>query len=428
MKKLPSSPDTSPIVEPAWFVVGCFALLLIGVYLTAGYRIRISEWHVRPESNAALEEALQWQKGRLSLEQNDYEVARVGDRRYNVVGLAFVLISLVGTSLTKLGGGPPGTMFAAHYIMLVALPLPIVAFAAFRSLTRSSVWGAVLAGNLIIATSLLPILAGCRGGQHGASIYYINHVLAVTGLLLLAADMLGPRRVWPSIIGLALAAWSRQMTCLYAIPILWLAFTDRPSEGRRRAASFLASLHPPRAWLALSGVIVIAAVPMTLNYLKFGNPFETGYGRMYEGREDPIGRSGREELLSTKYLGHNAVAMNFAFPSWDLRQGSIHPDTSDMDGGSIWLTTPILLGVIVTANRWWQDRARRILMLASFAVAFGVLMYHTTGAQGSGHFRYGLDFIPIWLAAIAPYAVSPRGFPWTLGCMGYSALYFSLLP
>ncbi|RIK68943.1 MAG: hypothetical protein DCC65_02095 [Planctomycetota bacterium] len=405
--------------EPRWLILGCFALLLVGVQLTAGQRIRISEWHVKPETNAALEEALQWKKGRLDLAMNDYEVARTDDRRFNVVGLAFVLISLVGTTLTQLAGAAPESFYPPYYVMLVGLPLPVAAFAAFRTVTGCSVRAAVLAGHLIIATSLLPILEGCRGGTAGASIYFINHLIAVTGLLIFAADLLGPRRIWPGLIGLCLAAWSRQLTALYLLPLAWLVWRGIPA-GSGSAKVGTRSV--------LAGAIVIAAVPMTLNYLKFGSPLDTGYGRIYEGRSDPIGLRGSERLFSTHYLAHNAAAMNLNYPSWDIRGGALYPDCSAIDGASIWLTTPILIGIAATARSWWRDRVRRALALATLPVITGLLLYHTTGSQGAGHYRYALDFLPIWMLIIAPHAVSPRGMPWTLGCMAYSSVYFSLLP
>ena len=164
-------------------------------------------------------------------------------------------------------------------------------------------------------------------------------------------DLLGPRRVWPALIGLALAAWSRQMTALYALPLVAMSFfgaANGPNVKRHR-------------WIALVGLAVIAAVPLTLNTLKFGNPVETGYGRIYENRSDPIGRSGQEKLFGLRYVPTHLRAMNTAFPSWDIRGGTLYPDTSEVNGGSIWLTTPLLIAVLLTLPRWWRDRSRRLL-------------------------------------------------------------------
>lgn len=403
--------------EPRWRFYGCLALLLVGLHLIVGYKVRLSQWQVHPQGNAAFEEALSWKQGSLTLRSNDYEVARVGDKHYNAVGLAFVLISLAGTALTSLTGGATNDFAAPYYVALVALPLILAAYGAFRSQTHSSVWGAVLAAYLIAGTSLLPVLQLC-GGVHGGSIYDINHVLAVTGLLIFAWDVLGRRHLWPAVIGLALAAWSRQMTVFYALPLLWLARPQGTAPSRSKRG----------LWTVVAGLIVIAAVPLTLNSLKFGNPFEPGYRYIYEGRTDPIGRSGREKLFGLRYVPNHMRAMNIAFPSWDIRGGTLYPDTSDIDGGSIWLTSPLLLGVLLTLPQWWRDRTRRTLMLSTLPVIAGLACYHTTGAMNAGCYRYALDFIPIWLVVIAPYVVTRRAGAWTIGCLAYSALYFNLLP
>ncbi len=255
------------------------------------------------------------------------------------------------------------------------------------------------------------------GGPNGGSVYDIDHVLAVVGLLIFASDLLGSRRFWPAAIGLALAAWSRQMTGLYALPLLWLARPRRADgSGSKRDL-----------WIAVAGVAIVIALPMTLNTLKFGNPFETGYRYIYEGRTDPIGRSGREKLFGLRYVPGHLRAMNLAYPSWDIRGGTLYPDTSDVNGGSIWLTSPLLLGVFLTLPKWWRDPTRRMLMLATLPVIAGLACYHTTGAMSAGCYRYSLDFIPIWLIVIAPFVTTRRAAPWTLGCLAYSALYFNLL-
>ncbi len=394
-----------------------FSLLLVGLHLTVGPKLRLSEWHVNPSGNAALEEALQWKEGSLELHLNEYEVAHFGGKRYNVFGLAFVLICLIGTTLTSWTGGGARDFYSTYYVALVALPLAPAAYLAFRSQTRSSAWGAALAAYLIGGTSLLHILQQCRGAQ-GGSVNAIDQVLSVTGLLIFAADLLGSRRIWPAALGLALSAWARPLTILYALPLLW---SVRPGQST-------VALSRRSRWIAIAALVFIAGVPMTLSFLKFGNPLQTGYRYLYEGRTDPVGRSGREQLFGLRYAPENLRAMNLAFPSWDIRAGAVYPDTSNVNGGSIWLTSPLLLGVFLTVPRWWRDSARRTLMLSTLPVLAGIACYHTTGAVNSGCFRYALDFIPIWLLVIAPYVATRRAAPWTLGCLAYSALYFNLLP
>lgn len=413
----PSAIQSAGSRQSRLHILGVFILFLVALQLSVGHRVRLTQWHVQSQSNAALDEAVAWKDGRLNITENTYEVARVGENRYNVVGLAFVLIALVGTTLTEIGGGAKGTFHAPFYVLFVAMPLVVAAFASLREAARSTVWGATLAAYLLIGTSLLPVLEQCRGTAHGGSIYFINHVLAVTGLLLMCADLLGPRKIWPAVIGLALAAWSRQMTMLYALPLLWIAW---------RTGAAASSKRPMR--IAVIGVLLITLFPMTLNYLKFGNPFETGYSRIYEGRTDPIGRRGQEQLFGLRYLAHNAWAMNAEIPSFDIRRGALQPVIAGRDGASIWFTTPLLIGILTTLRKWWADATRRALVLGSLPVIAGLLLYHVTGSNDAGHFRYALDFIPVWFIVIAPFTLTPRGKRWTLACLAFSATYFSLLP
>jgi hypothetical protein len=177
----------------------------------------------------------------------------------------------------------------------------------------------------------------------------------------------------------------------------------------------------------LIGVAVVAAVPMTLNWLKFGSPFETGYRYVYAGRLDKIALDAHRQLFGPAYFLRHAMAMHVAYPVWDIRGGTLYPVTDDIEGGSIWLTSPLLLAVFVTAPHWGRDRRARGLMLASFLVMFAVMGYHTTGAHRAGYYRYSLDFIPVWLVVIAPYLSGRRGIYFTLGCLAYSLLYFNIM-
>ena len=416
--------------EPRWKTYGCLLLMLIGLYLAMGPRVKLSEWKVTREGNTALDEAIQWKRGELTLSRDFYEDVNVGDKTYNVVGPAFVLLSLLGTTLSAWAGGGTAHFDPFLYVCFVALPLPLVGFWAFQKVVKSSDWSAVLTGYLIAGTSLAPVLAICRGG----SIYYINHVLAVIGLLLIAADLLGPCRIWPAVIGLCIATWSRQTACFYALPILWIAWQSSGTPPPMRSPQTQEVLrHAPhrakrRFWIALGGIAIAATLPMTLNALKFGNPFQTGYSLMYQDRTDRIGRKAQECFLGPRYLPEHAIAMNLAYPQWDVRKGQLHADIADTNGGSIWFTSPLLCGIFFTVPSWWHDRRRRALMLATLPVIAVFMCYHTTGADRAGYYRYALDFIPIWLMVIAPYTSSRRGHPLTLACLGYSALYFNLIP
>jgi hypothetical protein len=424
---------------PSWHEWGCIALMLTGLYLIVGPKIALSRWFVTTEGSTAAAEGVAWRKGTLELPKSFYEDAKFNGRHYNVVGLAFVILTVIGTTVTDWLGAGPDQFYAPLFVALVALPVPFLGYWAFRTAGRSPPWAAVLTVYLIAGTSLRPMLT--RAGD--SDIYAINHVLAVSGLLMLSADLLGKRRIWPSLVGLALAAWSRQTACFFAIPLIGLAASHQPGDAEpgsplgpaspttdggaieAPARSVRRGSHTLLA--ALTGVAIIAGVPMTLNWLKFGNPFDTGYQYVYAGRLDKIALDAHMQLFGPSYFVRHAKAMHAAYPVWDIRGGTLYPVTDDIEGGSIWLTSPLLLAVFTTLPYWWRDRRARGLMLASFLVMFAVMGYHTTGAQRAGYYRYSLDFIPIWLVVIAPYLSGRRGVPFTLGCLAYSALYFNII-
>ena len=92
---------------PRWKVNGCLALLLIGVYLVAGPKLRLSEWRVGPPPPAPSREAIQWKAGSLEVPPPHYEVAEFEGRHYNVVSPLFTMMCVVGTTISGWLGGSP---------------------------------------------------------------------------------------------------------------------------------------------------------------------------------------------------------------------------------------------------------------------------------------------------------------------------------
>jgi len=120
-------------------------------------------------------------------------------------------------------------------------------------------------------------------------------------------------------------------------------------------------------------------------------------------------------------------AMNIEHPDWDIRHGRPHLDLVDVLGGSIWLTSPLTIGVVLLIRRWWHDRERRILMAATLPVIIGLWMYHTTGSE-AGFYRYALDFLPIWWLVVAPFTEwAPIARRWSIVAIAYSLIYYGVL-
>jgi len=342
---------------------------------------------------------------------------------YNVfpplLSILTVILSPLHTSLLHL---PEGMWSPQTYVLLAFWTLPVTGFVVFRRRVGDSAWAAVLTLAWMGGTAVLPNLNHARTAYLGE----VNHVLSQIGLLILAADLLGRQRIWPGLIGLLIATYTRQITFLYGLPLLWVAWRN---GGFRRFA------------LCGAGLAVIAAPLLTLNYLKFGKPLDFGYRFIYVGRED--GPMGRRCLtygtFSTRYLTGidaydpgNAYFLHLAPPTIDVGAFSLSGvPIRDRNGQgiSLWITTPLALWVLIAVPRWWRERRARVLMLSTLPVMIGVLCYHSPGFLEHGYSRFALDFLPIWLVVIAPMTRGGWRTWLSLMMIAWSLLYFqSIVP
>ncbi len=234
---------------------------------------------------------------------------------------------------------------------------------------------------------------------------------------------------------------------------LWL---KQPTENGGRwginltpILGFAAGLAP---FLALEGVV---------NYLRFDNPLETGYGYTEQTRQTYLTFVYPHGLFDIGYVTrHPPVALE-AMPGFnpagtDCGNGmDCAPITTSMGGMAIWATTPMLLGALFTGvwdkrvarvgallvglacalilskavSHWWESswqtqtlpdgmqlwpfwimitvaigfsiRNRDRIVIACWAAiiptAFAIFNFAATGWAQFGY-RYGLDFTPfLWL-------------------------------
>ncbi len=404
---------------PAW---ACFVLMAAAILVVAGPQIRLSQWGVNANSNAGVAEGVAWLNGTCMLPRRMHDTALYNGHAYNVFpplmgGLTFALAPLHRLLLDRADYWHPWT-----HLLLLYWPLPILGFLLFRRETHDPEWAGLLTLMWLGGTALLPNLRQAGQGQLGQT----NHVLSQIGLMLIAWDVLGRRRIWPALLGLAIAVWSRQMTLLYAAPILWAAWRGAADHGMADSSALTTSGRVRRVAMVCVACGLVVAPLMILNYLKFGNPLDSGYGYIYldRGEADEMGlRCAQYGVFSPRFIPENLWYMNVAWPdvTVDVASVSINPDAM---GVSMWITTPLLLLLPLTARYWWRDRARRVLFLGTLPVIAGLLCYHSPGFMQFGYYRFGLDFIPIWLAIIAPWTRGGWRTWFTVGCCAWSLLYF----
>lgn len=334
-----------------------------------------------PEHNSNVAEAAAILDGRLELAAYMRDAARFNGKIYNVYPPMFTLISLA-----VLTWWPEGVHLKMMF--LLALPLPALAYLLFRLRTEKIRLAVTLTLCYLFGTSVLSVLD--RALAKG-DVYHVNHLLSQLGLLIFLLDYFGRRRIWLGGIGLLVAAWSRQLTAFYFVPLIYAAVAGRTGSARWG-----------RAGLAVLFAAVVAALPLTLNALKFSHPLDSGYRYIYDGLDNRSANESREfGLFAPRYVPRNLYSMNLGFPSIESINRIVRFKPNPY-GTGIWWTTPLLLYLLVDFRRLCTDRDARVLLAAAALVVVSLLLYHATGWLQYGYNRFSLDYIVVLLAIIAP--------------------------
>lgn len=339
------------------------------------------------EDNLNIGEAVAWWRGTFELPFRRLDTALFEGRILNAYPPMMTLIAAAVVPFCA--EGVPQVLLA----VLLGLPLPGLACWVMLKRTRRVWMAVVLALALVCGTSVLPVL---RWALRSSQVYHVNHVLAVAGQLVMLAEFFGRRRVGVMGVGLMLAAWSRQLTAFYAIPVIWAAW-----RGAEVASGAGMSSRRARMVQAAAVCTVVAGVPATLNTLKFHRPWDFGYRYIYEGVESEQADCARIGIFSPAFIPRNAYALNLGFPKlkreyhgWRL--------VTNFQGTGIWWTSPLLLYLLPAFRMIVMDAASRVWLAAAALVVVGILMYHTTGMFHQGHHRFSTDFVPVLFALLAP--------------------------
>lgn len=411
----------------AGFLVVLLGLILLAVLHGAGGRWL--DWSVSPLYNPAFQEAVSWKHGQCHLPFRLWDTAIRPDNGlvYNVFPPLQTLIGLVLCAPYSFGsdvGSWPEFHLAP--LVLFGLPLPIVGYWAFWRRTNSPAWAAILTLGWLAGTPVLPSIDLARQDD----VHYINHLLSQIGLLIFTTELLGRRRMGVLLAGLAMAAWTRQLTIFYGLALIGLTWRggQRKHEGDEKADRASPAVQAKRTRWAAAGIAIIVGVPAALNTVRFGRPVESGYGYIYAQRDTDLARAYREHgLFSPVFVPRNAWFMNGQW-SWPRPpiDGNRRWEPS-WHGASIWLTSPILLIAMMAAPVWWRERRARALMFCSLPVVLGLLLYHGTGFRQPGYYRFALDFVPVWLVVAAP-ALACGWRRWAaVVCVTWGVSYFALL-
>jgi hypothetical protein len=212
---------------------------------------------------------------------------------------------------------------------------------------------------------------------HGTT-WFFAEIVAVFFLLLALIEYFGKKR--GALIGLllGLAALSRLPVAVGAVFFLAMLYKE---GGLKRTVPFIAGLAVPLAFYGL------------FNYLRFDNPFQTGYsGHSYAAYfAADIQKYG---MFSIHYIPKQLYTMFLMSPEYIPYFPFLKPLP---DGMSILLTTPAVFYVLKAK---YNESVNLWALLAMVGIMVPIVVWFSTGWVQFG-FRYALDFMPFALVLIA---------------------------
>jgi len=143
----------------------------------------------------------------------------------------------------------------------------------------------------------------------------------------------------------------------------------------------------------LAGMAIPLGFYLWLNYVRFGNPFDTGYS--YLNLKPPgLDKYVAHGLFSLAYMPENLFTFLFAPPQWGDKFPYLFPDYF---GQAIMFTSPFVFYAFRAGAR---TRERKLLWLCCLAILVPQMMYFNNGFAQFGY-RFALDFLPLAMPLVA---------------------------
>jgi hypothetical protein len=226
--------------------------------------------------------------------------------------------------------------------------------------------------------------------------WFLSHLCTELFLLLALIEVFGKGRSWLVGAAFGFAMLSRANVAI-AAPGVFLLLVDRHAI-RRSFFRFFDGRAIVRGLLFGVGLAIPVGIELWLNYARFGNAFDTGYGKAAE-----IYMSGKKYgWYDWHYIPmHIHIAI---FKGWEYVEEFPFIKPSP-EGLSILLTSPVLLYAFAASRR---DSTVRLLWLATILTASALVPYFYQGWVQFGY-RYLLDALP-YLIVIVAMGLRDRGF------------------
>lgn len=303
-------------------------------------------------------------------------VAVLGPAQVNTVAVATIMACI--------------SLYLMYRIFLrVAVPQPYVPWALLAVFFGTGYWFAIFTSH---------------------HVYAFAHITSFLFQLLIVNEVLNKRRWWLVGIYIGCTFFSRQLTLFYfvfAAGYMYYLYQER--KGEITLAKFFS--------LCLStGAFVL--IYLLYNYLRFGNPLDTGYGHIiYIGvLSERVEQYG---VFSFRYVLFNLYS--FFVKGFNIQfQGSDYLEVEGMDlwGTSLLSASPFLVACVRAA---WPT----ILKGAAFAtigiILAAQLFYHNNGYHQVNTVRFSMDYLPLLIVLTALGAKSiPR---WLfIGMVAYAVI------
>jgi hypothetical protein len=229
---------------------------------------------------------------------------------------------------------------------------------------------------------LLTILFGFGTVQWAVAItgttWFFAEIVAVFFVLLCLIEYFGRKRAVLMGFLLGLAALSRLPVVVGSIFFLVMLYKD---GGIRRPLKFIAGLAVPLAFYGY------------FNYVRFGNPLQTGYS-MHCYASYFAADIQQYGMFNLHYIPKQLYTILLMPPDYISYFPFLKPNPAGM---SILLTTPAILYVVKAK---FSESANRWLLLAAAGILLPTILWFSTGWVQFGY-RYSLDFMPFILILIA---------------------------
>ena len=204
--------------------------------------------------------------------------------------------------------------------------------------------------------------------------WFFAEIVAVFFVLLCMIEYFGRKRAVLMGFLLGLAALSRLPVVVGSIFFLAMLYKD---GGIRRPLKFIAGLAVPLAFYGY------------FNYVRFGNPLQTGYS-MHSYAAHFANDINKYGMFSLHYIPKQLYTLFISPPQYISHFPFFKPNP---EGMGILLTTPAILYVV---RARFSESINRWALLATVGIFLPTIMWFSTGWVQFGY-RYSLDFMPFVL-------------------------------